>query len=153
VLNLQECWAYCLDLPSPFGEGPAEGHAMAISPDGLRLSVADATSGSLVQANTQSLAIERVAAIGAAESSTAALASAGPRVFVGAGPQVRVVDEAGTVTARWSVAGDVRGLGLSRDGTRLYAGGTDEIVWLDTATGTQRGRVPVAGLTGLRHVR
>ena len=47
----------------------------------------------------------------------------------------------------------VRGLGLSGDGSRVYAGGADEIVWFDAGTGELRGRVPVGGLTALRHVR
>jgi hypothetical protein len=58
-----------------------------------------------------------------------------------------------TVTARWSVPGTIRGLGLSRDAARVYAGGADEIVWLDTGSGTLRGRVAIDGLTALRHVR
>jgi hypothetical protein len=58
-----------------------------------------------------------------------------------------------TVTARWPVPDPIRGLALSPDATRLYAGGADEVVWLDAGSGTLRGRVPVEGLTALRHVR
>jgi hypothetical protein len=50
------------------------------------------------------------------------------------------------------VPGTVRGLGLSRDGSRLYAGGSGEVVRLDAGSGKLRGRFPVGGMTALRHV-
>ena len=34
VLSLTEGWAYCLDLPAPFGEPAAGTHALTVSPDG-----------------------------------------------------------------------------------------------------------------------
>jgi hypothetical protein len=78
----------------------------------------------------------------------------GMRVFVGAGPVLTVLDR-GTdaVSARWPVPGPIRGLGLSPDATRVFAGCADEVVWLDAATGELRGRAKVDGLTALRHVR
>ena len=45
TLNLGGQWAYCVDLPAPFGENPAAGHAIARDPGG-RVVVVDATSGS-----------------------------------------------------------------------------------------------------------
>ena len=154
VLHLVQRWAYCLDLPHPFGEGPAEGHAVAVSADGQRLVVADVTSGSLAYAETTGLTIERVVAIPAGRgAASVALAPDERRVFVGAGTTVTVLDRGtDTVTARWDVPGAIRGLGLSRDAARVYAGGTDEVVWLDAGSGTLRGRAAVAGLIALRHV-
>jgi DNA-binding beta-propeller fold protein YncE len=155
VLQLTERWAYCLDLPHPFGEGPAEGHAVAISADGHRLAVVDVTSGSLAYADTAALTIERVVPVPAAEDSASlALAPDGRRVFVGAGTTVTVLDRnTDTVIARWPVPDPIRGLALSPDAARVYAGGADEVVWLDATSGTLRGRAAVDGLTALRHVR
>jgi hypothetical protein len=155
VLHLLECWAYCLDLPHPFGEGPAEGHAVAVSAGGQLLAVVDVTSGSLAYADTRTLTIERVVSVPAADGAASlVLAPDGRRVFVGAGTTVTVLDRnTDTVTARWPVPGTIRGLGLSRGGARLYAGGDDEVVWLDAGSGTPLGRVAVDGLTALRHVR
>jgi hypothetical protein len=74
-------------------------------------------------------------------------------VFVGAGPTVAVLDRGSDrVTGSWTLPATVRGLGLSGDRTRLYAGGADEVLWLDAAAGAVRGRMAVAGLTRLRHV-
>jgi hypothetical protein len=155
VLHLTERWAYCLDLPHPFGTGPADGHAVAVSADGRRLAVVDATSGALAYADTGALRIERVDRVPAGRGPAGlALAADGRRAFVGAGATVTVLDGGtGAVTARWGVPGPVRGLGLSPDTARVYAGGTDEVVWLDSGTGAVQGRVPVEGLTALRHVR
>jgi hypothetical protein len=155
VLHLNERWAYCLDLPDPFGTGPAAGHAVAVSADGGRLAVVDVLTGHLAYADTTALTIERVAAVPAAEGAASLVfAPDGMRVFVGAGPELTVLDRStDAVTARWPVAGSIRGLGLSRDGARVYAGGADEVVWLDAATGRPRGQAPVDGLIALRHVR
>jgi hypothetical protein len=155
VLHLTERWAYCLDLPHPFGEGPAAGHAIAVNPDGSELAVLDATSGSLAYAGTTALAITGVVAAPVAAGATASLAFAadGQRVLAGAGRTVSVLDHAGEVRARWSVPGEVRGLAVSRDGARVYCGGSDEVLWLDAGTGGVRGRAPVDGLLTVRKVR
>jgi hypothetical protein len=151
VLNLTERWAYCLDLPLPFGEGPAAGHAIAI--DGQRLAVVDMSSGSLAYADTADLTIERVVSVPAGAGAASLVLAPDHRVLTGAGATVTVLDR-GTdaVTARWTVPGAVRGLGLSPDASRVYAGGTDQVVWLDAGSGVLRGTAPVDGLIELRHV-
>ena len=155
VLHLTESWAYCLDLPDPFGSGPAAGHAVAVSADGAQLAVVDMMTGHLAYADTAGLTIERVARLPAADGTASLMfAPDGLRVFAGAGPALTVLDR-GTdaARARWSLPGPIRGLGLSRDATRIYAGGADEVVWLDASNGTLRGRAPINALTSLRYVR
>lgn len=147
VLHLVQRWAYCLDLPHPFGAGPAAGHAIAA--DRERLAVVDVSSGSLAYADPQTLTIDRVVAAPKAAAEASLVLTPDGRTMVGAGGAVTVLGGAGT---RWAVPGPVRGLGLSPDGARLYVGGAGEVLWLDTASGAVRGRVPVPGLTGLRHV-
>ena len=154
VLHLAEGWAYCLDLPDPFGAGPGAGHALAVSADGLRLAVADVTSGAVAYADTATLTIDRVVTVPAgAGAASLAFAPGEPRLLLGAGRTVTVVRPDATVEARWAVPAAVRGLGLSGDASRVYVGGADEVSWLDAATGALRGRTPVAGLTAVRHVR
>ena len=71
---------------------------------------------------------------------------------VGAGG-ITVLDRvSGQRTGRWELPGPVHGLALSRDGRRVYAGGTGRVTWLDAATGARSGEVAVSGLTALRHV-
>ncbi|WP_433293655.1 YncE family protein [Actinoplanes sp. CA-030573] len=166
VLHLTQRWAYCLDLPHPFGEGPAAGHAIAASADGREIAVLDTTSGSLAWAGTEALAIsgvvrapvatggDGVAAAdggkGAAEASVAYLPDGG-RVLVGAGRTVSSLDHTGTVTARWEMPGGVRGLAVK--GSRVYVGGEGEMRWLDAGTGAVQGRAKVDGLVTVRSVR
>ncbi|WP_199516453.1 hypothetical protein [Nucisporomicrobium flavum] len=149
VLHLEQRWAYCLDLPHPFGEGPAESHAIAIDPDGRRLAVVDLASGSLAYADTHRLAITSVISVPKG-AGTAAVALDASRTFLGAGRTVTLLEGGGT--SRWTVPSPLRGLHLNHAGDLLYAGGTDEIVWLDAASGAIRGRVRVPGLQTLRHV-
>jgi hypothetical protein len=164
VLHLVQGWAYCLDLPEPFGTGPAEGHAVAVSADGKRLAVADAASGSVAYADvvtgsnpfdgTIPVRIGQVVTVPAG-AGTAGLAFAPDRqrLLLGAGRTVTVLDPDGTVAARWPVPAAVRGIGVSRDAARVYVGGAEELLWLGAATGAVRGRAPVPGLTAVRHVR
>ncbi|KUL35244.1 YncE family protein [Actinoplanes awajinensis] len=152
VLHLSEHWAYCLDLPHPFGEGPPAGHALAADATGL--AVVDATSGQLAYANLETLQIDRTAPARLPAGATAALLLTGDRrTLAGADGQVSVLDrDSGAVRGSWPVPAPLSGLGLSGDGARVYAGTPGAVTWLDAATGEATGRVEVAGLTALRHV-
>lgn len=154
VLHLSLRWAYCLDLPEPFGLGPAAGHALALRPDGRRLVVVDVTAGRLAEADTESLTLTGVTQAPTG-SGTASLAATAGRTFLGVGGQVHVLGAAGpsaagpsTATA-WPSAGEVRGLGLNRTLTCLAVADPDGVTWVDAGTGAPLGRVPVDGLTGL----
>jgi len=60
VLDLDEEWAHCLDLPEAFGGGDLSTTALAVSPDGLTLAVADASAGQIAFASSVELAVTRV---------------------------------------------------------------------------------------------
>lgn len=153
VLHLTQRWAYCLDLPHPFGAGPAAGHAIAASADGREIAVLDATSGSLAWAGTEALAVSGVVPAPVAKDATASLAYTpdGTRVLAGAGRTISVLDHTGAARARWEMPDAVRGLAVKGD--RVYVGGKDEMMWLDAGTGAVRGRVKVDGLVAVRTVR
>jgi DNA-binding beta-propeller fold protein YncE len=113
VLSLTEGWAYCLDLPLPFGAGPAAAHTLALSPDGERLYVADRSTGSLAVADTKTLELSRVApkqvpADVTARTAPGAAAQVGPgnTLYLAGGSELVAVDGAAlTAERRWSVAG------------------------------------------------
>ncbi|MFD2764873.1 YncE family protein [Micromonospora eburnea] len=149
TLNLVDRWAYCVDLPHPFGEAPASGHALAISPDGDRLHVVDVTSGGIAEISTEELTVRRTATL--AGGTGAGHAAAGrDRLFVASGTAVRVVDvDALRDVTGWPVREPVTGLVLSPDGSRLYVGQTDAVSWHDPATGKELGRAEVPGLVAV----
>ncbi|MFG2054355.1 YncE family protein [Micromonospora sp. NPDC048930] len=150
TLSLDAWWAYCIDLPHPFGAGPAAGHAVAISPDGRRLFVTDVASGTVAEITTEDLTVRRTVSH-APGAGIAYAATDRDRLFLGAGPAVRTLDlDRLTPTTDWRARDPVRGLVPSPDGARLYLGQTGAVTWHDPATGTELGRVAVPGLVTLR---
>jgi hypothetical protein len=154
TLDLQIGWAYCLDLPAPFGDGPAAGHTIAISPDGLRLFVADRTSGRLAVASTKDLTVSKVITIPSGTgTASSAVSPDGRALYVGGDSRVDVVDLAAlAVGASWDVRYDVRGLALSRDGQRVLLGYPGGVAWRHAGSGAELGRLAVPGLTAVRRV-
>ncbi|MEV6299967.1 hypothetical protein AB0M02_11255 [Actinoplanes sp. NPDC051861] len=151
VLHLTERWAFCLDLPHPFGEG-APG-TCALAANARYIAVADLAAGKLAYCSAPSLTVERLVAIPAGDAPAALALSPDGRTLVGAGDRVTVLDTTtGATASSWKVPGPVRGLGLTVDGKRLYAGVPDGVAWFDTASGTVAGEQGVPGLTALRHV-
>ncbi|PZV93637.1 hypothetical protein SAMN05443287_102610 [Micromonospora phaseoli] len=152
TLHLQQRWAYCVDLPHPFGEGAADGHAMAITPDGSRLYVADVSSGAVAEISTGELTVRRTVRL-ATGTGPAFAAADGERLFLGTGAAVRAVDLAGlNVAAERPVREPVTGLVLSPDGSHLYVGQSAAVAWQDPISGGELGRAAVPGLLGLRGV-
>jgi hypothetical protein len=157
VLNLTDRWAYCLDLPHPFGESDAAAHAIAA--DARHIVVADLGSGKLAYASPSSLSIEQIVDLppnrppGAGPSLAAGLALTPERTFVSGHDGVTVLDRATNRTvASWAVPGPLRGLAMSKDGRRLYTGGAGEVVWQDPVTGTRLGSHPIPHLATLQRV-
>ncbi len=57
VLDLDDEWAFCLDLPNAFGGGDLETTALAVSPDGRTIAVADVSAGQIAFASTEDLEV------------------------------------------------------------------------------------------------
>ncbi|RUL95355.1 hypothetical protein EG812_03235 [Verrucosispora sp. FIM060022] len=150
TLHLEQRWAYCVDLPHPFGHGPAEGHAMAITPDGTRLLVVDVNSGIVADISTEELTVRRTVAISSGAGSAYAVTD-GDRLFVAAGASVVVCALADLGGGVELTTGErITGLLLSRDGSRFYVAGPTALSWHDSTSGRELGRLAVPGLTGVR---
>ncbi|ROT33595.1 hypothetical protein EF879_01185 [Micromonospora sp. HM5-17] len=160
TLSLDERWAFCVDLPAPFGERAAGGHAIVSDPDGTALYVVDVGTGSLARIDPDGLVVTGTLrfeppAGSAGGPPVASAAFAEPAVLlVGAGREVVGVaaSAGGETVRRWSTPADVRGLAGPADGTRLYVGQPDAVLRVDPADGTVRQRIDVPGLVGLRRV-
>jgi hypothetical protein len=153
TLSLVDGWAYCVDLPVPFGQGPAAGHAIARTPDGTGVYVVAPGTGAVAAINPDALNVSRTTRIDPATGTTTATASPDSRLlFVGAGDQLVRLDAATLATTnRWTLPAPVRGVAASPGGRRLYVGQPDAILTLDAVTGATVSRVAVPGLVNLRH--
>jgi hypothetical protein len=154
VLSLTEGWAFCLDLPAPFGHGAAAAHALAVAPDGRRLYVADRTSGQVVAADTERLAIVAKARFAAAPGAAAAqLSPDGRLLYVGSDRSVAVLDSAGLGTVRTlTLDAAVLGFGVGPDGGVLHVGHRGRLASYDAQTGRRTSQADVPGLVSVRHV-
>jgi hypothetical protein len=159
TLSLSQSFAYCIDLPAPFGKAPARSHAIAYSAPTGDPYVVETASGTVAHLSGQDLTVVRTARIGGidqgfADASTSAVVSPdGERLFIGTGTRVRVLRTAGLApVAEWTVTGPVRGVAASERGERLWVGQAGGAVALDPASGRVLARVPVSGLVRLGHV-
>jgi hypothetical protein len=151
TLDLTVGWAYCLDLPDPFGTGPAAAHTIAVTPDARWLLVADLSHGRLAFADTDKLVVRAVVPVPTGTgTASAAVAPDGGWLYLGIGTDVHVIDLIRrTAVARRSVAEPVQGLAVSSDGHRLLVGYPGAVGWWNATTGARLGRAPAAGLTRL----
>ncbi|BCJ78195.1 hypothetical protein CS0771_77390 [Catellatospora sp. IY07-71] len=152
TLHLTEQWAFCVDLPAPFGEGPGTAHTLAIAPDRSELYVLDVSSGTYAVIDTGQLTV-RSTAKGPRAAGTAYAAATFDALYVAVGESVHTTPRTGVSAWRtWTAGGSVSGLAASPDGRRVYAALPGRIAWFDAATGARLGEHPVPGLTGLTRV-
>ena len=150
VLNLDQRWAYCLDLPEPFGTGPAQAHALAVDTQAKRLYVFDASTGRVVSAATDQLTILRLALLGAQPPGEAYAAAGDGRLYLGTGAKVLSTDGESLAPGRsWNLPAASRGLAFL-DG-ELLAGAGEQVLRLRTDTGARAGAVTLPGLKAVLH--
>ena len=138
VLSLDELWAHCVDLPPEFATGAETDIALSVTPDGHRLFVADAGSGSVAEVDTQALMVGRTttAAFGTRVGSAQAVADPNGTLYLGKGRNLIALDVADLATDRsWEMDGRITGIQSANDGSRLYVGLRKEIEVIDTRTG------------------
>lgn len=137
LLNLDDSWAHCIDLPMPFGMGWATASALAISPDGRSLYVSDWSNGAVALVRPEKVRVVRTERLdlGAPDDDTFAAAGR-ERLYLAGNSQIAVLDAATLdLIDRWNLPDEVMGLALSPDGERLHISLVGEIVTLDARTG------------------
>ncbi len=155
TLDLQEKWAFCVNLPRAFGPGDAEAKAIALSPDGSRLYAVDTDHGLVAAIDTQQLKVVGVQhvsfGLGDQGQTIASVGADGGTLYVGRGSQVvefRLEDM--KAVQHWSLSGSATGLATSTD--RLYAATPDGVRILNPETGAAVASVPVSGVTGIAYL-
>ena len=152
-LSLSGGFAYCIDLPTPFGEGPPEGHVIAVAPNSTDPVVVDTTSGGVAELDGEGLAVRTVAAIPPTNQAGPASAVLNGLLFLGRGTTVRGVRPEGYgVVFEWPMASPVRGLGLSANRRRLWVGQEASVVAYDVESGQRLAAVQVPGLVDIEAV-
>ncbi|MFC4531768.1 hypothetical protein [Sphaerisporangium dianthi] len=159
VLELNQRWAYCLDLPEPFGRAPAAAHTIAAT--GGSVYVYEDGRGTLARASTESLTILATASIGTSPAAGNAAASSSVTqsglLYLAAGPSLRAVDPHSLVVrGSWRLPSPARGVVVTPEGDGVYVGVTDGVLRFDGRDGLRGdgqpiGNVSLPGLSLLRH--
>jgi hypothetical protein len=150
VLNLEEKWAHCIDLPASFGSSRPNAKAMVGSADGKRLYVTDADAQLIATINTSRFAVRAtdLTDVPAPQGDQPASASLSPdgTLYVSGGDLVTAFD-IGTMTAApgWTSDSPILDEGLSPDGTILFLSTAHGIEARDPGTGTSLGTARLAG--------
>ena len=154
VLNLRRGWAYCAGLPEAMWGGTAREQSLAPSPDGRSLYVVDARDGLIAVMDTRTLEVVRTARVvldtdpGARTS--LAVGRDGATLFVassaGQGTVTAIDTETLSLAERWPASIPISGLGISLDGSSLYAAGGGRITVVDSGTGASIATLPTTGL-------
>ncbi|HEU4480519.1 MAG TPA: hypothetical protein VFS18_01415 [Actinomycetota bacterium] len=138
VLDLDEKWAHCVDLPHGFEESIETATAMDVSDDGHTLHVANSVTGAIAEVDTEALS---VASAGRATFGLGAgthVAENGDTLFLASGRKLTAIDRRTFAERRsWSLERKIRGLQLATDGDRIYVGQRDRVVVFDVATGVR----------------
>ena len=155
VLDLGTKVANCVDLPKPFGRSP-RAMALATSPNGEHLYVADTEHGRIADVDTASLKVTRAQRVrglrlGGADPAVAASDSA---VYVAGGGKVAAL---GTVAfhrfGTWRFDTSVRSLQLAGgEESELYVAERRHISVIDGRSGERMSRFQTPPGLGIRHV-
>jgi hypothetical protein len=143
VLDLDEEWAHCVDLP--FGIA-ATSAGMALSSDGRTLYVADGEGSGLAEVDTESLAVTEegtLPRLGVAEAGApTAVAIDGRRLLVGHGRDIDVLDR-GSFEAldRFEVGEPL--VGVQVEGDEVFVAQQGSVAVLDAGSGEEQRVMPI----------
>jgi len=156
VLSLTEGWAYCLDLPAPYGTNPADTYALTIAPDGKTLYVADMTAKKVVVADTENLKVTKVVSLpgeyATGKGTSMSMSPDGKTLYIGTSNVVLNLNAATMRVDRvWSQPAQVHGLALDPAGSRLFVGQPGKIARVDASTGKSLSSFTTNGLDTLLH--
>lgn len=139
VLNLEEKWAHCIDLPHGLGDAPQRETTVSVAPDGDVLYVANSEAALLAEIDARELSVTRTAPVafdpvGAGKSYSGVTSNA---VFFARGSRVVAVDRRGLgELAAWDAADKITGLQAGENG-RLYVAAGRTITTFDPRTGQE----------------
>ena len=137
VLDLDEEWAHCVDLPAPIGWSPEHLLAIAASPEDDRVVVVDAMAG-VAELDTETLTVGRSVDLVVDPSQAGrvmAVFGRDGRLFTGVGATLAVLDRDLTYERMWSAPTTILGIHLDPVDDRLWTVGGEAVYALDPRTG------------------
>ena len=140
VLNLDELWAHCIDLPAEFGNVPEPQIALTTSPDSKRLYANDVASGVMAEVDTGSLEVLRTASAAVLTSAYAPRGVHDGRhtLYLARGPFLSAVDlRTLEESDSWTMDGKIRGIQVSADASTVYVALARQVLTLDARTGRE----------------
>ena len=137
VLDLDEEWAHCVDLPAPIGSSPEQLLAIAASPEDDRVVVVDALAG-VAELDTTSLTVDRTVELVVDPTQAGrvmALFGRDGRLLTGVGTTLAVLDQDLAFERMWTAPTTILGIHLDPGDERVWALGDEAIYALDPRTG------------------
>lgn len=140
VLNLDELWAHCIDLPAEFGQLREPQIAITVTPDSKRLYVNDVDSGTMAEVDTQSLEVLRTGDQPVATSgyTPRGVHDGDHTLYLARGPFLSAIDtKTLTEVATWTMDDKIRGVQVAADASKVYVALDREVVTLQAETGKE----------------
>jgi hypothetical protein len=135
VLNLDEMWAHCIDLPDQFASA-ASSTALTTTASGDALYVANAGTGSIATVDPESLSVVDTAQVEFGKPRPTSGVVAGDTLYLANQSSLSAVDlERMSIRKAWNLSERISGLQVTKDGRHVYIGLKDRVVVLDGVTG------------------
>jgi outer membrane protein assembly factor BamB len=134
VLNLEEGWAHCVDLPMPFGMGKEPASMLAVSPDGYRVYAGDGERVAAVDTvSLEVMSVNRTPEL--LKPIAGAVVASDGTLLIGNGSRVTALDgDWLEQPSSFDAPGEVRSLGIDPRGEELFVGTESGISVMDVAT-------------------
>ncbi|MDQ3954566.1 MAG: hypothetical protein M3285_03340 [Actinomycetota bacterium] len=136
VLDLDQLWAHCIDLPKEFARSAEFATALSVSPDGTKLHVGNGAAQAVAEIDTQELAVTRSESVSLSAGRQASAASSESSFYFANGNEVTAVDTAALQKENsWDMLRRITGLQVTGGAKRLLVGLRDKVVAVDLSTG------------------
>ena len=154
VLDLDELWAHCIDLPQRFAPAAGSATALSVSPDGGRLYVANSATDSVAAIDTETFAVEDVVDVQFGRGGPVHATPGGDSLlYLTDGPNVIALDAATLeMIGRWSTPDMIKGLQVNQETSKLFVGLKDRIVVLDAVNGERLDEFAPPGVKRIRRL-
>ena len=153
VLNLDELWAHCIDLPPEFGKLREANIALTVTPDSKRLYVNDVGSGAMAEVDTQSLEILQTSSEPVVTSGyePAGVHDGRHMLYVARGPFLAAIDTRTMERVdEYTGTGRIRGVQVSSDAKKVFVALGKEVITLAASTLQEIRRADPPGVGRIR---